>query len=312
MSIISLNAISDILVCPKCDSRVTDINRCLACNSQFDTVNGDVPVLVDYEKSILDRQSLIGSGAGSLIERPSSTVRRVAKRLLQGRNPVTIRHVEHFLRLVKSLRSRPRVLVVGGATVGSGLEALYADSDIDLIAFDVYASSLGQFVADAHRIPLCVDSIDGVIVQAILEHVLDPALVVAEIRRVLQPSGVVYAETPFMQQVHEGPYDFTRFTESGHRYLFRHFREVSSGVVGGPGTQLTWSIDHLFRGLFRSRGAGKAAKAAFFWLRLFDNLIPEKFAIDAASGVYFLGTLDGDAPLNGKDAIRRYKGAQQV
>jgi len=57
------------------------------------------------------------------------------------------------------------------------------------------------------------------LVQAGLEHVRDLWQVVAEIHRVLKDDGLVYAETPFMQQVHEGPYDFTRFTESGHRYL---------------------------------------------------------------------------------------------
>ena len=47
-------------------------------------------------------------------------------------------------------------------------------------------------------------SVDGVIVQAVLEHVLDPRTVAAEVERVLRPRGMVYAETPLMQQVHEG------------------------------------------------------------------------------------------------------------
>ena len=38
-------------------------------------------------------------------------------------------------------------------------------------------------------------------------------------------SGIVYAETPFMQQVHEGAYDFTRYTVLGHRYLFKKFKQ---------------------------------------------------------------------------------------
>jgi 2-polyprenyl-3-methyl-5-hydroxy-6-metoxy-1,4-benzoquinol methylase len=39
---------------------------------------------------------------------------------------------------------------------------------------------------------------DAVVVQAVLEHVLQPDVVVAEIHRVLRPDGLVYAETPFM------------------------------------------------------------------------------------------------------------------
>ena len=59
--------------------------------------------------------------------------------------------------------------------------------------------------------------IDLVIIQAVLEHVMYPNKVVSEIYRVLKNDGLIYSETPFMQQVHEGPYDFSRFTESGHR-----------------------------------------------------------------------------------------------
>ncbi len=82
------------------------------------------------------------------------------------------------------------------------------------------------------------ESFDGVICQAVLEHVLDPYRCVEEIHRVLRPNGLVYAETPFMQQVHGGTHDFTRFTHLGHRRLFRKFAEVDSGVVCGPGMAL--------------------------------------------------------------------------
>ncbi|HAD17021.1 MAG TPA: hypothetical protein DCF81_09065 [Erythrobacter sp.] len=130
-----------------------------------------------------------------------------------------------------------------------------------------------------------------------------------EIRRVLKPGGLVYAETPFMQQVHEGAYDFTRFTESGHRYLFRRFALIDSGSSGGPGRQLMWAVDYFARSVFRSRSAGKIAKLAFFWAVYFDAIIPADYAIDGASGVYFLGTKSDQAV--GPDAIiAHYGGAQ--
>ncbi len=84
-----------------------------------------------------------------------------------------------------------------------------------IAAFDIYYSANVQFIADAHSILLRDASVDAVVIQAVLEHVLDPQQVVDEIWRVLKPSGLVYAETPFLQHVHEGAYDFTRFTESG-------------------------------------------------------------------------------------------------
>src|SRR4029077_1561389 len=95
---------------------------------------------------------------------------------------------------------RPRVLVVGGGTVGDGLDELYAERGVDLIAFDVYASPVTQFVGDGHAIPLADGSLDGVVVQAVLEHVLEPTVVANEIHRVLRTGGIVYADTPFLQQ----------------------------------------------------------------------------------------------------------------
>ena len=123
-----------------------------------------------------------------------------------------------------------------------------SDQAIRLIGFDIYCSTLTQFVADGHQIPLRDGSVDGVLVQAGLEHVLDPWRVVAEIHRVLKDDGLVYAETPFMQQVHEGPYDFTRFTESGHRYLFPQIRAHRLGPGARDG--LPGLLDGRPRGPF--------------------------------------------------------------
>ena len=118
------------------------------------------------------------------------------------------------------------MVVVGGGANQHGLDRLYQDPSINVIGFDIYGSDLVQFIADGHSIPLASGSVDAVVVQAVLEHVLDPPQVVREIHRVLRPDGIVYAETAFMQQVHEGAYDFTRYTESGHRWLFRDFELI--------------------------------------------------------------------------------------
>lgn len=115
------------------------------------------------------------------------------------------------------------------------------------MVLDIYDSQNVDILADAHSVPFKSGLFDLVIIQAVLEHVLNPEKVVSEISRVLRPEGVVYAETPFMQQVHEGPYDFTRFTESGHRYLFKNFSQIRSGVTAGAGSSLLWSLDFFSR-----------------------------------------------------------------
>jgi SAM-dependent methyltransferase len=223
-------------------------------------------------------------------------------------NRVAARNVDFLLSCLPG--PSPLVLVVGGGTAGNGIEALYADPRARVVAFDIYASPLTQFIADAHQIPLASGTVDAVIVQAVLEHVLHPDQVVAEIRRVLREGGLVYAETPFLQQVHAGPYDFTRFTSSGHRYLFRSFDEIAAGPVAGPGTQLLWSLDHLVRALARSELAGKVTRALFSWLRALDRLVPPEFAMDNASAYYFLGRRS-DRDLTPHEIVDYYRGAQR-
>jgi hypothetical protein len=63
--------------------------------------------------------------------------------------------------------------------------------------------------------------------------------------------GVVYAKTPFMQQVHECAFDFTRFTEVGHRRLFRRFDDIDRGVAVDPASALLWAAGYFARSVPR-------------------------------------------------------------
>ncbi len=273
-------------------------------------VAGNNPVLIDFNDSVIKRDDVVDTSAASMIERPSySFARKFIKSMLSPKKKSTKRNIALLIDRLKKAAKRPRVLVIGGGSVGQGMDALYDDPDVAVIAFDIYATPHVQFVADAHNIPIIDDYIDGVVIQAVLEHVLEPQRVADEIWRVLKPGGLVYAETPFMQQVHEGAYDFTRFTDSGHCYLFRRFARIDSGASAGPGRQLMWSADYFARGVFRSRAAGKIAKLAFCWAPYFDDFIPASYAIDGASGVYFLGTKSNEV-VTPCAIIEIYGGAQ--
>ena len=200
--------------------------------------------------------------------------------------------------------------MVGGGTVGNGVESLYSDRRARVAGFDIYGTPQVQLIADAHDIPFADGGFDAVVVQAVFEHVLEPERAVAEIHRVLQPEGLVYAETPFLQPVHAGPYDFTRYTASGHRQLFRAFEEIDAGPVAGPGSQLLGGTDHLVRGLLRSQLAGRLARAMFFWLRYLDRLVPPAYAMDAGSAYFFLGRRS-DRRLEPREIVAYYRGAQR-
>ncbi|HUK61907.1 MAG TPA: class I SAM-dependent methyltransferase, partial [Dongiaceae bacterium] len=259
----------------------------------------------------LDRAAVASSGATSPVERRSGRNRLAGwVRARTSWNPVSAPFAADLVARLASREPHARVLVIGGGTVGIGSERLYESPAIDLVAFDIYASPTTHAVADAHHIPLPDACVDAVWIQAVLEHVLDPSRVVAEIHRVLRPDGVVYAEIPFMQQVHEGAYDFTRFTEAGQRWLFRRFERLDSGVVAGPGLALSWSLDHLVRGLTRSRVLGRGVGIATSWLGLLDRLVPAPFASDSASCVYFYGRR-AERALTPRELVRSYRGAQR-
>jgi SAM-dependent methyltransferase len=306
----------DLFICPRCASPVHVADgswhcagaSCRYADQAFPVVAG-VPALVDFEHSVLDADRLRVVEGASEVQR--SVLPAPVRHLMHPANTTAPANVARMLDLLRAdtgaTGRRPRVLVVGGGAVGDGLEDLYADASIDLISFDVYSSPAVQFIGDGHSIPLADGSVDGVIIQAVLEHVLEPTVVAQEIHRVLRIGGVVYADTPFLQQVHEGAYDFTRFTDSGHRFLFRRFERIDSGTVAGAGTALRWSVDYFVRALTRSVPLGRIVSLCFFWLSYLDRFLDPKHSVDGASSVFFLGRKT-DRAISGTDIIGYYQG----
>jgi SAM-dependent methyltransferase len=267
------------------------------------------PVLIDFAKSVCTPEAFQDLEDGSLLNRKRSPLTRAVTRVIWGTSRRTRSNVQQFLKELKAHNPKPTLLMVGGGAVGSASEALYQDPDVRLVSFDIYASAHTDFVADAHDIPMQANGVDGVWIQAVLEHVLEPQRVVAEIHRVLKPNGLVYAETPFMQQVHEKAYDFTRFTESGHRWLFKDFSLIDSGSILGPGTALLWSLRYFGTGLFRLRMGGELLVLLFFWVRLLDRFIPSENTSNAASSIFFMGRKAAQ-PIAMEEVIGFYRGVK--
>lgn len=321
MGLVRLDELERDLICPRCSGAVVVEDAAVRCEraaccystEPFPVVAG-MPVLIDFAQSIVSAEQVIRSAGSAQIprQRPASRLKRRLIALTTPENRQAKRNLPRVLGMLdraEDAGARPVVLVIGGGEVGSGVELLYSTEDVDVLGFDIYASPTTQFIADAHRIPLANESVDVVLIQAVLEHVLEPPVVVQEIHRVLRDRGVVYADSPFLWPVHEGPYDFCRFTDSGHRYLFRHFERVDSGVVAGAGTQLALSIELFFRSLLRSRSAGAIARLAVWWLPHLDRFLEPRHSIDGASSTYFLGR-KSDTPLSPRDMIAYYQGAQ--
>jgi SAM-dependent methyltransferase len=218
--------------------------------------------------------------------------------------------------LILACDSAPhRTLIVGGGdTQGTGIDVLAGNPAVGPVETDVYIGSRTAAVCDAHQLPFPDASFDAVVLQAVLEHVVDPVRVVDEVHRVLRPPGLVYAETPFMQQVHLGAYDFTRFTMTGHRRLFRSFDQIEAGVVCGPATAALWSLRYLARSIPRHSQLARGVLDGlvcllFFWLKYLDDvLIDRPGAADGASGTYFLGRKRA-TPVSDTQVVDSYSGA---
>ena len=159
-------------------------------------------------------------------------------------------------------------MVIGGGNIGTGLQELYQDISLDLISTDIYPSNKINFISDCHNIPVKNESVDGVIIQAVLEHVINPNKVISEVYRVLKKDGIILAETPFMQSSHEEPYDFNRYTELGHRWLFKSFKEIYRSTNGGPGLSLYWSISSLIYALINNKLISQIFSLPFLFLHI--------------------------------------------
>lgn len=301
-NVLSSGEVAALLRCPRCSSKVVaeegaarvrcSSADCALSTGDFPMVDGQ-PVLIDFAQSIFEeRHFREGAGSSVIGPRDFNLGRKdtLLKKLGWDTNPSAKRICEDLRERVRSSAGarRPLVLVVGGGQSKYAVKNLYTDPEIDVVGTDVYSSPLTTLLVDGHRLPFANGSFDAVWIQAVLEHVLDPQRVVDEIHRVLRPEGLVFADTPFMQVVHEKAWDFTRFTLSGHRWLFRHFKLIEAGCSNGAAIMLLWAARYFVRAMF-GHTAGKIAARLLFWLPLLDRFGQDRYIADAASGVYFYG-----------------------
>lgn len=307
------------LICLHCKSNLGSPTlqpslKCTACQQEYPIIN-DIPILINESASIFSFSDFTKetnlffdiSKKGKWITAISRLTPHIGWNIYGKKN---FKYLEQLL-LQGNTTLKPRVLVVGGSIVGEGMSEFIKSERLEIIEGDVSYGPRTKIIFDGHSIPYKNDSFDCIIVQAVLEHVLNPVLCVKEIHRVLKSDGLVYAETPFMQQVHGGPYDFTRYTRSGHRTLFKSFIEIKSGATAGSATALAWSYEYFLLAMFGHTNTLRLIVKLFsrftgFWIKYFDYLTRlNKRDADGASGFYFIGRKT-EPEISGKDIIKYY------
>ncbi|MBI4577683.1 MAG: methyltransferase domain-containing protein [Planctomycetes bacterium] len=138
----------------------------------------------------------------------------------------------------------------------------------------VYNADIGPYpgvdvVLDALRLPVGDGTLDAVLCFRVIEHVRDPARLVAEVHRALRPGARAHFVVPFLEPYHLAPADYFRASEDGVRELFRGFEDLRVEVAAGPSATLAWVLmEWLSVGL---PGSGHplvygAAKAFWGWV----------------------------------------------
>ena len=151
-------------------------------------ISNNLPILINFKKSIVDESFYNNLDLDKSLIEDRSQIKKKIKNFLTRSNLNSKKSIKIFK---KNLNKNSKILVIGGGNIGSGLQELYQDSSIDLISTDIYPSDKINFISDCHNIPIKDESVDGVIIQAVLEHVRkkDFKDLAQEIKRILKKDG---------------------------------------------------------------------------------------------------------------------------
>jgi SAM-dependent methyltransferase len=144
----------------------------------------------------------------------------------------------HF-RQIQVLSRGSLVLDLGGNRIGKrgffdveqfGLQVVYAN---------LSTAKRPHVQAKAEALPFADSTFAGVICSELLEHVLDPLAVIAEIHRVLSTTGQLIGCVPFLNRIHGDPHDYGRYTDY---YWARTLERAGFTGVAIEKQGLFWSV----------------------------------------------------------------------
>ena len=153
-----------------------------------------------------------------------------------------IRPIVNFLNKSKSkFDSIDKILLDVGAGSSPYYE-IFKDKVASYIVVDLESAlpenevrNIVQKIGVAESLPIESKSVDIVLSNQVLEHVLDERKAVQESFRVLKNGGLFIGSVPHISPIHLEPYDFRRFTYYGLKKLLEdnHFKVLEIEGNGG-------------------------------------------------------------------------------
>ena len=169
--------------------------------------------------------------------------------------------------------------------VGAGERARYSDffSFDKYTKMDIVAGPNVDVVGSADKIPFPDGKFDSVVCTQVFEHLSQPFVAAKEIARVLRGGGYLMLTVPQVNELHEEPHDYFRYTKYGLARLFEDagFVCVSMEARGGY-----WSLSAQLKiryitdllNLYSHPFIGRILSKAFyvcghiaFWLDMIDK-----------------------------------------
>ncbi len=186
--------------------------------------------------------------------------------------------------LIKKLvndKVRPRLNQLKGSVLDLGCGTRPFERDIRQFASDYFgidwSHSLHGLHADIiaslhHPLPILDEAIDQVVSFEVMEHLTEPAVMLAEAYRVLRHNGQITLSVPFQWWIHEEPWDYYRYTCHGLQYMLDRagFEDISIEPTSGFWSmwflKLNYQLARLVRGPRPVRITVRAFLIPFWWL----------------------------------------------
>jgi uncharacterized protein YbaR (Trm112 family)/SAM-dependent methyltransferase len=290
---LNLPELIEWLACPVCKAAVIHENSrlvCSQCGRRYEITPSGVPVMLSDQSQKMIEQSL-AEGIFQPPPQPTASVTwRVLRKSFAPPSPSLNTSLGRIRQIMEeNLPRDATVLCLGGIReTDHWFVEKYRTIILDIMCSYTVAG-------DAHQLPFLDNSFDGVVLQAVLEHVSSPSLVVQETHRVLKKGGIIYVSVPFMQAYHYGPLDYQRYTITGLDTLLANFQKLESGVALGPSSALAWTLKTWIVSFSDSPRMRTVLNFLAGWLvfpiKFMDlYLARKKKAFIGAGGVYFVGT----------------------